>query len=67
MLVLTRRRGEKIVIGDADKPIAVIEVVGFNKQRSAVQIAVQADKDVQVDRGEIAKAKAEAMKGGAGS
>jgi carbon storage regulator len=51
MLILTRRQGELIYIGDA----IVIEVksIGHGK----VQIGIDAPKDVSVDRKEVRRAK----------
>ncbi len=51
MLILTRRQGEQIVIGDE----IVIEVksIGCGK----VQIGIDAPKDVSVDREEVRRAK----------
>ena len=47
MLIITRRRGEKIVLGD-DVVIEVIEVSG-----STVRIGIQAPKSLSVYREEI--------------
>jgi len=49
MLVLTRRVGEEIVIGD-DIHLTVVAVRGMK-----VQIGISAPKDVAVDRQEIAE------------
>lgn len=52
MLCLTRRLGEKIVIGGG----IIIEIVEI--KHSAVRVAITAPKDVSVDREEVAKRKA---------
>jgi carbon storage regulator len=51
MLILTRRQGEQIVIGDE----IVIEVKSIVDNR--VQIGIDAPKDVSVDREEVRRAK----------
>lgn len=48
-LVLTRRPGERIMIGND----IVVTVVGINGGQ--IRIAVEAPKDVRVDREEVAK------------
>lgn len=52
MLVLTRKLGETIKIGD-DVEIMVVQI-GTHK----VRIGITAPKDVNVDRSEVAEAKA---------
>jgi carbon storage regulator len=54
MLCLTRRLGEKILIGGIGG--IVIEIVEI--KHSAVRVAITAPKDVSVDREEVAKRKA---------
>lgn len=54
MLVLTRKIGEKILIGD-DIEILVIGV----RSREKVRIGVQAPPDIAVDREEVRKSKDE--------
>lgn len=49
MLILTRRIGEAIVIGD-DVTVTVMQVDGRN---GAVRIGIKAPPEVQVDRQEI--------------
>lgn len=52
MLVLTRREGEKIKVGEMIT-ITVVRVVGTDK----VRIGIEAPHDVPIDRLEIAEAK----------
>jgi carbon storage regulator len=47
MLVLERRRGERIMIGD-DITIRVVEIHG-----ETVQLGIEAPKEIRVDREEI--------------
>ena len=47
MLVLSRRRGESVVIGNG------IQVSVASISRSRVRIAIEAPREVAVDRGEI--------------
>ena len=47
MLALTRRVGERIVIGD-DVVVTVVDVKGDN-----VRLAIQAPKEIKIFRGEI--------------
>ncbi len=47
MLALTRRAGERLIIGD-DIVLTVVEVRGDN-----VKIAIEAPKEVKIYRGEI--------------
>jgi len=48
MLILTRKRGEKIYIGDD----IVIEVIGFQnyKEVKQVQLGIKAPKDINIKR-----------------
>jgi len=48
MLILSRNRGESIIIGDDDIEIAVIDING-----GQVKIGIRAPRDVSVDRKEI--------------
>lgn len=58
MLVLSRKIGERIVIGDD----IVIQFVGPG--RDGIRIGVEAPKDVRVDREEIAIARRERAEAG---
>lgn len=51
-LVMTRRRGETIVIGDGIE-VTVVEVLSLNK----VRLAVRAPQSVPVDREEVRRRK----------
>lgn len=51
MLILTRRIGETVLIGDG------IEVTVMGVNRAQVRIGIKAPKDVAVDRPEIRKRK----------
>ncbi|MEJ1966489.1 MAG: carbon storage regulator CsrA [Gammaproteobacteria bacterium] len=53
MLILTRRPGEKLHIGD-DVTLTVLQVRGNH-----VRIGIEAPRDVVVDREEVAKRKLE--------
>ena len=50
MLVLTRRVGESIMIGDPKKPEECIEVVVVEVRGDQVRLGVQAPRAVSVDR-----------------
>ena len=52
MLVVTRKIGESIVIGD-DIQIILVEIKGRDK----VRLAIDAPKDVSVDRIEVRRSK----------
>ena len=52
MLVVTRKIGESIVIGD-DIRIILVEI----RSRDKVRLAIDAPKDVSVDREEVRRAK----------
>lgn len=56
-MVFTRGRGDRVVIGDPNNPIAVIKLGRF-KGNQQVFIEIKADRSVMVNRGEIADAKA---------
>lgn len=53
MLVITRREGEEVVIGDPANPIGVIRIAGIKGDR--VRIALEFPRDIQVHRREIAE------------
>ena len=52
MLVITRREGEEIVIGDPAKPMGVVRIASIKGDR--VRIALDFPRDVPVHRREIA-------------
>lgn len=51
MLVLSRRRGERIVIGERPEDQIQVEVVEIRGDR--VRLGITAPKDLRVDRAEI--------------
>ncbi len=55
MLVLTRREGEEIVIGDPAKPIGTVKVVSIRGDR--VRVLCDFPRDVEVNRKEVADSK----------
>lgn len=52
MLVITRREGEEVIIGDPAKPIGVIRVASVKGER--VRLAFEFPRDVAVHRREVA-------------
>lgn len=56
MLVLTRREGEEVVIGDPRKPLGVVRIASIKGDR--VRIAFEFPRDVQVNRREVGEQKA---------
>lgn len=52
MLVITRREGEEIVIGDPKNPIGVVRIASIRGDR--VRVALDFPREVQVHRREIA-------------
>ena len=52
MLVITRRDGEEVVIGDPRKPIGVVRIASIKGDR--VRIAFDFPRDVEVHRREVA-------------
>ena len=52
MLVITRREGEEIVIGDPAKPLGVVRVASIKGDR--VRIAMDFPREVAVHRKEVA-------------
>ena len=52
MLVITRRQGEEIVIGDPAKPFAVIKITSVIRDR--VRVAMDFPRGLPVHRKEIA-------------
>jgi carbon storage regulator len=53
MLVITRREGEEVVIGDPSNPLGVVRVVGMKGDR--VRLAFDFPREVDVHRREIAE------------
>ena len=51
MLVITRREGEEVVIGDPRHPIGVVRIASIKGDR--VRLGIEAPRDVIVDRGEV--------------
>ena len=54
MLVITRREGEEVVIGDPHHPMGVVRIVGIKGDR--VRIAFEFPREVAVHRREVADA-----------
>lgn len=52
MLVITRREGEEIVIGDPRNPIGVVRIASVKGER--VRVAFDFPRDVEIHRREIA-------------
>ena len=52
MLVITRREGEEVVIGDPRNPIGVVRIASIKGER--VRIAFDFPRDVEIHRREIA-------------
>lgn len=52
MLVITRREGEEIVIGDPRRPMGVVRIVGIKGDR--VRVAFEFPREVEVHRREVA-------------
>lgn len=52
MLVITRREGEEIVIGDPRNPIGVVRIASVKGER--VRVAFDFPRDVSIHRREIA-------------
>ncbi|MEE2912739.1 MAG: carbon storage regulator [Planctomycetota bacterium] len=57
MLVITRREGEEIVIGDPTKPMGVVRIASIKGDR--VRVALDFPRDVAVHRSEVASQIAE--------
>ena len=65
MLVITRREGEEVVIGDPANPLGVVRIASIRGDR--VRIAFDFPREVQVHRREVAdQIKEEGPSGGAG-
>jgi carbon storage regulator CsrA len=52
MLVITRREGEEVVIGDPKNPIGVVRVASVKGER--VRIAFDFPRDIEINRREVA-------------
>jgi carbon storage regulator len=52
MLVITRREGEEVVIGDPKNPIGIVRVASVKGER--VRIAFDFPREVEINRREIA-------------
>ena len=52
MLVITRREGEEVVIGDPAKPLGIVRIASIRGDR--VRIAFDFPREVQVHRREVA-------------
>lgn len=52
MLVITRREGEEVVIGDPRNPQGIVRIAGIKGDR--VRIAFEFPREVQVHRREVA-------------
>ena len=52
MLVITRREGEEVVIGDPKSPMGVVRIASVKGER--VRIAFDFPREVQINRREIA-------------
>ena len=53
MLVITRREGEEVVIGDPANPIGIIRIAGIKGDR--VRVALEFPREIAVHRREIAE------------
>ena len=53
MLVITRREGEEVVIGDPRNPIGVVRIASIKGER--VRVAFDFPRDVEIHRREIAE------------
>lgn len=52
MLVITRREGEEVVIGDPANPIGIIRIAGIKGDR--VRVAMDFPREIPVHRREVA-------------
>jgi carbon storage regulator CsrA len=52
MLVITRREGEEVVIGDPKSPMGVVRIASVKGER--VRIAFDFPREIQINRREIA-------------
>lgn len=53
MLVITRREGEEVVIGDPRNPIGIVRIASIKGER--VRVAFEFPRDVEINRREIAE------------
>lgn len=53
MLVITRREGEEVVIGDPGQPLGVVRIAGIKGDR--VRIAFEFPREIDVHRREVAE------------
>lgn len=53
MLVITRREGEEVVIGDPHSPIGVVRIAGIRGDR--VRVAFEFPREISVHRREVAE------------
>ncbi len=53
MLVITRREGEEVVIGDPSDPIGIVRVAGIKGDR--VRLAFEFPRNIEVHRREVAE------------
>lgn len=53
MLVITRREGEEVVIGDPRKPIGIVRISAIRGDR--VRIAFDFPREIEVHRREVAE------------
>ncbi len=52
MLVITRREGEEVVIGDPRQPIGIVRIASIKGDR--VRVAFEFPRDIDVHRREVA-------------
>lgn len=57
MLVISRREGESVIIGDVDSPIGSVRVAGVVGGK--VRLAFEFPRDVEINRPELAAKKLE--------
>jgi carbon storage regulator len=53
MLVITRREGEEVVIGDPKNPVGVVRIASVKGER--VRVAFDFPRDIEIHRREIAE------------
>ncbi len=53
MLVITRREGEEVVIGDPAQPIGIVRIASIKGDR--VRVALDFPRDIDVHRREVAE------------